>query len=217
MSDAALREGRGRERGARQRWAVPGSSHDRVVRFAKIALPTGVGMLIAFLALAPLDRGSDVSFILDKTKVDNAPERMRVEAARYVGEDNGGRKFEVTAKSALQRSSDVPTVDISGMVARLGLERGPVTIAASTGRYDLESQQVNVKGPVRVAGPDGYRLTTSDVLLDLKARQVRSDGAVRGEMELGQFSAGSLSVDLAERKVVLGNGARLKIVQGGIR
>ena len=42
-------------------------------------------MLIAFLALAPLDKEGDVSFILDKNKVERAAERMRVEAARYTG------------------------------------------------------------------------------------------------------------------------------------
>jgi hypothetical protein len=36
-------------------------------------------------------------------------------------------------------------------------------------------------------------------------------------MNLGQFRAGSLSADLDDRKVVLGNGARLKIVQGAVR
>ena len=61
------------ERATKQRWAVPGSSHDKIVRFAKIGLPSAVGIVIAFLAMAPLDRRGDVSFILDKKKVENAP------------------------------------------------------------------------------------------------------------------------------------------------
>src|SRR3712207_511897 len=117
MSEAALRE-----RQHRQHWAVPGSRHDKLIRFAKIALPSAVGVLIAFLALAPLDRSGDVSFILDKKKVENAPERMRVESASYVGEDDKGQKFLIKANRAVQPSSDVPIVDIWGMLARLGLE-----------------------------------------------------------------------------------------------
>ena len=121
MSEAAIRE-----RAAKQRWAGPGqrattgSSAGR-----KIALPSAVGVLIAVLALAPLDKQGDVSFILDKKKVENAPERMRVEAARYVGADNKGQQFEITANRAIQRSSDVPIVDIEGMFARLALAQGP--------------------------------------------------------------------------------------------
>src|SRR5215213_5368292 len=101
MSDAAAK---GRE--VKQRWAVPGSAHDRLVRWTKIVLPSAVGVLIAVLAVAPLDRKGDVSFILDKKKVENAPERMRVEAARYTGTDDKGQRFFMTANSAIQRSSD---------------------------------------------------------------------------------------------------------------
>jgi lipopolysaccharide export system protein LptC len=201
----------------KQHWAEPGSRHDRLVKLAKIGLPSAVGVLIAVLAMAPLDKQGDVSFILDQKKVDNAPERMRVEAARYVGEDNRGQKFEISAKSALQRQSDVPVVDIAGMFARLNMAQGPLTIAAASGRYDLDAQTVGIAGPVEVAGPDGYRLHTSDVTVDLKQRRVASGGRVSGEMRLGRFEAGSLSADLGDRTVRLEGGARLKIIQGAVR
>jgi lipopolysaccharide export system protein LptC len=206
-----------RERAVKQRWAVPGSAHDKIVRWSKIVLPSAVGALIAVLALAPLDKQGDVSFILDKKKVENAPERMRVETARYVGADNRGQKFSITAQSAIQRTSDVPIVDIEGMFAQLALANGPLMIAANQGRYDLDTQKVAVSGPVRVRGPDGYLLETRDVLVDLKARQLASSGPVAGQMRLGRFQAGQLHADLGERKVVLDGGARLKIVQGAVR
>ena len=202
---------------ARQQWAVPGSKHDKVIRTAKIALPVAVGLLVLFLALAPLDKDSDVSFILDKNKVENAPERMRVEQARYSGEDNEGRAFEIVARNALQRSSELPIVDISGMFARMWLANGPVTIAANLARYNLDQQKVRVVGPIRATGPDGYRLETSDVTLDLKARTVTGSGGVQGRMRLGQFSAGRLTADLGDRTITLDHGARLKIVQGAVR
>jgi lipopolysaccharide export system protein LptC len=212
MSEAAIRE-----REIKQHWAVPGSRHDRLVRVAKIALPAAVGALLAFLALAPLEDRGDVSFILDKDKVDNAPERMRLDAARYVGEDDQGRPFAITAQSAVQRSSDVPVVDISGMMARLMLPQGPATIVANLARYNLDEQMVQVVGPVRVTGPEGYRLDTSNVTVDLKQRTVTGSGGVSGQMRLGSFSAGRLRADIGERTVVLDEGARLKIVQGAVR
>jgi lipopolysaccharide export system protein LptC len=212
MSEAA---DRGRE--ARQHWAVPGSRHDKVVRFAKIGLPSAVGVLIAFLALAPLDKRSDVSFILDKNKVENAPERMRVDVARYTGEDDKGRPFLIVARSAIQRESDVPIVDIRGMLARLSLSEGPVQLMANLARYNLDDQMVQVVGPIHATGPEGYKLNTSDVTVNLKQRQITGSGGVQGEMKLGQFSAGSLRADLADRTVTLEGGARLKILQGAVR
>ena len=212
MSDLATKE-----RATRQRWAIPGSTHDRLVRFTKIGLPAAVGVLVAVLALAPLDKHGDVSFILDKKKVENAPERMRVEQAKYVGTDNNGQQFDITAQRALQRSSDVPLVDIWGMFARLRLDRGPLLIAANQGQYNLDTQTVAINGPVKVAGPDGYRLATRDVMVDLKQRQLASAGPVAGQMRLGQFEAGQLKANLGDRTVVLDRGARLKIVQGAVR
>jgi lipopolysaccharide export system protein LptC len=205
------------QRAEKQRWAVPGSRHDKLVRFAKVALPSAVGVLIAVLAVAPLERDGDVSFILDKNKVDDAPERMRVDVAQYRGEDNQGRPFAIVAQSAVQPSSDVPIVNISGMLARLGLSSGPVSIVANRARYNLEQQKVAVIGPMRATGPDGYKLSTSNVTVDLKSRRVTGTGGVQGEMELGQFQGGRMTADLAARTVVLDQGARLKIVQGAVR
>src|SRR5206468_1980408 len=147
MSEAAVRG-----RAVKQRWAVPGSAHDRLVRWTKVVLPSAVGVLIVVLALAPLDKKGDVSFILDKKKVQSAQERMRVESARYVGSDNKGQKFEIAANNALQRSSEVPIVDIQGMFARLGLQQGPLMIGANSARYNLDTQRIAIDGPVRVAG-----------------------------------------------------------------
>lgn len=212
MSDAAIHG-----RAVKQRWAVPGSAHDRLVRWFKIALPSAVGVLIAVLAVAPLDRDGDVSFILDKKKVDNASERMRVESARYTGTDNQGRQFVMVADSAVQRSSDTPLVELEGLLAQLALDQGPLRIAAAKGQYNIDTQRVSIIGPVRVAGPDNYRLTTRDVTVDLKQRRLASAGPVTGQLRLGTFEAGQLRADLGQRSVILDGGARLKIVQGAVR
>jgi lipopolysaccharide export system protein LptC len=176
-----------------------------------------VGALIAVLALAPLDKHKDVSFILDKKKVQNAQEAMRVEAARYTGTDNKGQQFVMVANRAIQPNSETPIVVISGMLARLNLAQGPLMIAANQGRYNLDTHKVAVVGPVKVVGPESYRLATSDVTVDLKNRQLASAGPVSGQMRLGQFQAGHLHADLGDRTIVLDGGARLKIVQGAVR
>jgi lipopolysaccharide export system protein LptC len=212
-----LSEAAHRQQEIKRHWAEPGSRHDAVVRATKYGLPVIIVVLVLTLAIAPFEKRGDVSFILDKNKVDEAKERMRVEQARYVGEDNKGQKFEIVADHAVQQSSNVPVVMIEGMRARLSLSRGPLAIAALKGRYDLEQEEMLIDGPVSVAGPDGYRLATRDVRVDLDKRTMQSRGPVNGAMELGQFSAGSLSADLDERTVRLNGGVRLKIKQGAVR
>ena len=212
MSEAATKE-----RASKQRWAEPGSAHDRLVRWSKIALPSAAGVLIAILALAPLDRGNDVSFILDKKKVDSAEERMRVESARYAGTDDKGQQFVITARRAVQPSSDDPVVVIQGMFAELKLPQGPVRITADRARYNIDLQKVVIDGPVEVTGPDDYRLATRDVAVDMKSRTLVSDGPVSGRTSLGPFEARQIEADLGARTVAFTGGARLKIVQGAVR
>ena len=212
MSQAASRD-----LARKRHWAEPGSRHDRLVRTAKFVLPILILALLVILAIAPFDKRGDTSFMFDKNKVDAAEERMRVEAARYTGTDDKGQKFSINADRAIQPTSDRPIVDIIGMRAQLDLARGPLSIVAQKGSYNLDEQKVAIAGPVRVAGPDGYRLETRDVGIDLKNRNLASRGRVVGDMRLGHFEAGRITADLGTREVVLSDGVRLNIRQGAIR
>lgn len=208
MSDAALPRRPG------NRWARPGSFHDYLIGFLKIALPAAVGVLLAYLALAPLSKGPEVSFLLDKDKVETAPEHMRLEAAQYRGQDNLGRPFLISALAAVQTRATDEVVDISDMAAQIGLESGAARIEADRARYNIAAQQVDVPGSIRVTAADGYRLETRDVTVDLNERNLRSRGRVEGRMPLGWFTAGAMHADLDERTVVLTGGVRMRIVQG---
>lgn len=212
MSEAALEE-----RAVRQRLAAPGGRQDRLVRLARVGLPVGAVLLVAVLALAPLAGKRDVSFLLDKNKVEVASERMRAEAAEYRGQDNKGQPFSLRAGSAVQRSSADPTVRMNGLAARIRLRDGDASLTAGQGRYDLSAQRVAIDGPMRVEGPGGYKLETRDVAVDFKTRTLESGGRVEGRMPLGTFSAGRLRADLGERHVVLDGGASLQIRQGAIK
>ena len=43
------------DRRQKRGWARPGSSHDRVIRLMKFGLPLLIGLILAFLALMPLE------------------------------------------------------------------------------------------------------------------------------------------------------------------
>lgn len=266
-----------RERVVKRSWASPGGMHDFLIRNLKILLPILIGLLTAYLVLAPLTKGREVSFLLDKNKVDVAQERMRVQGARYQGQDDKGRPFALSAQTAVQVSSKDPNVVIDGIAAQMTLDDGPASFEAPRARYNIDTQKVLLQGPVRFASadgyrlgaglslidlkaqtlitdqpsvliapdgrrvetrsgtinlntrmvtsnqpvifqaPDGYRLQTGSASVDLDDQSMVSDRPVNGQMPLGRFSAGAMSVDLDERRVVLSKRARLHIVQGGIR
>jgi lipopolysaccharide export system protein LptC len=209
-----LTEGR---RKAKRGWAAPGGAHDWLMRFLKIVLPAGVGLLLAYLLLSPLSKEKEISFLLDKNKVDQARERLKMQSAEYRGLDDKGRAFSIKAAHAVQAKSSVPVVDIGGMSARIQLDDGPATITADRAKYNMDTQKVDVLGPILFRAADGYSLETRDVALDLNKHIAVSGGGVEGRMRLGRFTAGGMMVDLPQRRVVLTGRPRLHIEQGGLR
>lgn len=204
-------------RDKRKHWAIPGGSHDRLVGVLKTVLPIAVGVLAAFLATAPFTGSAEVSFLLDKNDVDVASERMRVTEALYRGEDSKGQPFSLRAGSAVQKSSREAIVELQDLSARILLSDGPAMLEARKGVYDMDSEKVFIDGPVQFEAAGGYRLTTRDVGVDMKARTMRSNGHVDGRMPIGTFSANHLEANMQERTVTLNGQARLRIEQNGLR
>ena len=205
------------DRVIKRSWARPGSSHDRIIKLMKFVLPALVGLVLAFLALVPLEHRKEVSFLVDKNKLDPSQERLKVEAAQYRGQDEEGRPFVLDARSAVQASSADPVVEIAYMSAQLLLSDGPARITADRARFNPDANKVDVVGPVQFRASDGYQLETADVMVDLHDRSLQSRQRVDGRMPLGTFSGDRLTADLPERKVVIEGNARLHIDQGALR
>ena len=206
MSDIARQE-----RTRRQRRAAPGSAHDRLIATLMVALPIAIGVLAAFLVMAPLFMRGDTSFVLDKNKVDVAQERMRLRAAEYRGQDAKGQPFVIDAGSAVQKSSAEPVVQLQELAAGIRLPDGPARLTAPRGRYDMRSEQVDVLGPIQFRAANGYSLDTVNATVDLKTRRLQSGGAVTGTTSMGNFSGDRLDADLEARTVRLTGNARLRI------
>jgi lipopolysaccharide export system protein LptC len=212
MSDRAAQE-----RAVKRGWAAPGGFHDWFVKLLKVLLPAGVGVLLAYLLLSPLSKEKEISFLLDKNKVDVAKERLKVQSAQYRGQDNKGRSFTINADRALQATSAEPVVEINGMNARIQLQDGPASIEAERGRYNMDEQKVDVLGPILFSAADGYRLKTRDVAVDLTSQTMESGRGVAGEIPIGTFTADRMTVDLPDRRVVLTGRVRLHMVQGALK
>lgn len=200
-------------RDQRRGWAAPGGSHDHLIGLLKKILPVAGALLAAFLLAAPFTHQSEVSFVLDKNKVDMASERMKVIEALYRGEDAHGRPFSLRAGSALQRSSRDPIVELNDLEARLQMAKGGAVVTAQRGNYNLDKETVGIVGPVQFQNADGFRLTTRDVDIQLDQRRVHSRGSVEGRTPTGTFRADHLDADLEDRTVTLVGNARLRIDQ----
>jgi lipopolysaccharide export system protein LptC len=204
-------------RDRRRAFAAPGSPLDRAVRVLAVALPAAIGAVVAAMLIAPLSPRGEVSFILDRNKVDVADERLRVDNAMYRGEDNRGRPFSLSAGEAVQASARVPVVRLQDLTARMLLSEGPAVLSAPAGRYDIERQSVMIDGMVNFVAADGYRLSARGVSVSLPERSLLGQGQVEGSVPAGTFRADRIRADLDERTVTLEGNARLRMVPGQVR
>lgn len=200
------------QRTSRQKFALPGGRHDRMVRVLRVALPSIVGVLLAVLAFSPFSNTQEMSFVLAKNEVSKAKERMRVSNALYRGEDAKGRPFTLSAGSAVQKSSAEPLLRMTDLSGRLVMDNGPATLAAGQGVYDMRTEKVSVEGPLSFASGDGFSLTANNVAFLLKTKTMQSFGPVSGSTRVGTFRADMLSGNLESRVVRLHGNVRFRIV-----
>jgi lipopolysaccharide export system protein LptC len=198
----------------RRAFAAPGSQLDRTVRWLAVGLPALVGVIAALMVVTPLGPRGEVSFLLDRNKVQTTANRLVVDNAVYRGEDGKGRPFSLSAGSAVQHSVSQPVVQMRDLIGRILLDDGPAQITAELGRYNYDTQQVTVDSEVRFVAADGYHMNTSGVSVDLDNKTMVGSGGVAGATPAGTFSADSIHANLATRTVALAGRARLHMVPG---
>lgn len=201
----------------RRSFAAPGGFHDRLVHFLARALPAAVGALLAVMIIAPISPRGEISFLLDRRKVAVLDDRMQVSSAMYRGQDDNGRTFSITAGSAVQRTKAHPLIQLDQLTARIMLADGPALLMAGNGDYNFANEIVDIDGPINFQTSDGYRMTATNVDIDLGGQRLKSRGPVEGRIPAGTFSADTISADLSERSVTLEGNARLRMVPGRMK
>jgi lipopolysaccharide export system protein LptC len=177
----------------------------------KIVLPVAAVAVLATIIAWPLVSAQEFSFLLAKDQVEMATERLRINNAVYRGETANGEAFVISAGGAVQRSSALPIVELTSLSARLKMADGPATVTAPAGRYFMETDMLQITGPVRFDSAAGFSLDSQTVDVDLNARTVVTRYPVTGVLPIGNFRAQSLSADIQGRNVVLDGGVHLRI------
>ena len=202
---------------ARQKAARPGSRHDAIMALLKWLLPALALAVLATIVIWPLTKVSEFSFLLAKDKVAMAAERLRIDNAVYRGETEKGEAFVISARGAVQRSSAVAIVELTALQATLAMVEGPAKVMAPSGRYFIETDRLQVAGPVRLDSAAGYTLDSATIDIDLNTREVTSAQPLTGTLPIGRFRAGNFKGDIQGRKLVLDGGTHLRIRQGAGR
>jgi lipopolysaccharide export system protein LptC len=205
-----------RYRTPRQRAAAPGGATGRRMALLKWLLPGCAAILLAAVAIQTLGASEELSFIVSRDPVGIKRDRLRIDEAVYTGRDDQGRPFRIEARSAAQRSADIPEIEIEAVRAEIALSDGPATITAPAARYRLDTDRLRVAAPV-AAQRTGLSLSSGALDVDMRAGRAVAAGPVAGATPLGRFEAAGLEADLEGRSLVLTGGARLRIARGAAK
>lgn len=189
------------------------TAYDRYVAVMRIVLIAAAALLTALLALWPLLREGESSFVLNEETMRSAAERVEILRPRYEGTDSLNRLFTVTAERAEQSSPDDPTVMLEGLAARMELGEGRLaTATADGGVYDTDREVLRVPDSMQLRTSDGYRLDAQDARIDLVNKMIVSERPVEGEGPLGQIEANRFTIDIDARKAVFEGDVRMRTI-----
>lgn len=176
----------------------------RLIRFLRIALPAMIALIFAGLV------GSVAwsTFNAQPKQARGGDEPIRLVTPRFVGRDDKGRAFVLTADSATRDRLDYQRVILRKPALVLD-EGGPdeLRLSGVDGVFHEQSGKLELSNGVRMADTKSAFQTAAS-LFDTKTGEVVGSGPIQGSGGLGEISAKSYGV--------YGKGERM-VFKGGVR
>lgn len=174
-----------RERGI-ERWR----RRSRIIRVLRVLGPTLIGLILLGLA-------GSIAYNAMKPGAEPQAETnqpIRLINPRFVGRDERGRSFVITAASATRDPQEYSKVYLDHPALVLD-EQGqdPTRIIAKSGVFHEQNGQLEVSGGVKLATSQAT-IETAESRFDTKTGELIGSGPVHGSGALGEITAKSYSV-----------------------
>ncbi len=174
--------------------------HSRRVRFLRIAIPVGVGLVVlgavaftllakplSMLAKVPVDIGS---LVVSGTKI-------MMQQPRLSGFTRDNRRYDLTAQSAGQDLTKPDLVELNGIQATMEMQDKAVfETTAKTGFYNSKTEQLTLSQNIVVTSTSGYQARLSEALVDIRAGKIISDKPV--EVKTSTWTVNANRMEIAE-------------------
>ena len=179
----------------------------RLIHALRIVLPAliilifaGIGATVAYRTLAGA-----------KAPPDDSGEPIRLVNPRFVGRDDAGRSFVITAGSAVRDEDDFQRVILDGPALVLDAEGvNPTRISSGSGVYHEGTRRLQLDGGVKMSTRD-QTFDTASSLYNTATGELSGSGPIQGVGSLGELAAKSYGVyDKGERMIFKG-GVRARI------
>lgn len=187
-----------RQTGA-QRWR----RRSRLIAFLRWGLPAAIG--VVFLGLIGAVVWNSLSAAPTAVKDTDAP--IRLVNPRFVGKDDKGRSFVITAVSATRDPKDYQRVILERPALVLD-EGGPdaMRIGGQSGVYHEGDRKLNLSGGVKMSSIKAA-FETAASQFDTKTGELVGSGPIQGSGDMGEINAQSYAI--------YGKGDRM-VFKGGV-
>lgn len=191
--------------------------YGRFVGLAKVLLPTIATALIAIVVVWPELSEQENRFRLGPAKIDRSDaEKLRMINARFTGVDASKRPFTVTADSADQANPKSSDIVLVSPKADILLGNGAwVALTATDGKFDRESQLLELTGNVNLFHDSGYEFRTESAVFDLTAGDATGTEPVQGQGPFGHLSAEGFQIYNRGERIKFTGKAKLTIDPDG--
>lgn len=173
----------------------------RLIRRLRVILPALIGLILITMA------GFMVRTTLmgEKAKPVDTQAPIQLVNPKFVGRDNKGRAFVLTAKTATRDPQDYQRVLLNTPALVLDEEgENPMRISAMSGVYREDARMLNLEGGVKLNGAD-LNFTTASSVFNTATGELQGAGEIQGVGALGEIIAKSYGVyDKGDRLVFKG-------------
>jgi lipopolysaccharide export system protein LptC len=159
-----------------------GGSYSRFVVLMRIALPVSAATIVALVIAWPQLTQKPQGFQLGVSKVTiHDAGGQQIVNPRFSSTDSNKQPFNLTADTALQQKNDPNLVDLTFPKADLTRKTGTwMAISAETGKFNRQSEVLDLKGAISLFHDSGYELKTTIVQIDMAAGTAKGDVPISG-------------------------------------
>jgi lipopolysaccharide export system protein LptC len=173
----------------------------RMIGYLRIALPAAIALILLSMA----------GFVIHATVIGHAAAKSEADAPiqlinpRFVGRDEKGRAFVLTASSAVRDDNDYQRVMLDKPTLIFDEEgANPTRITANSGVYREDRRMLNLDGGVKMNGSN-VNFDTASSIFNTATGELEGQGQISGIGSLGEITAKSYGVyDKGERLVFKG-------------
>jgi lipopolysaccharide export system protein LptC len=173
----------------------------RMIGYLRIALPAAIALILLSMA----------GFVIHATVIGQEAAKSEADAPiqlinpRFVGRDEKGRAFVLTASSAVRDDNDYQRVMLDKPTLIFDEEgANPTRITANSGVYREDRRMLNLDGGVKMNGSN-VNFDTASSIFNTATGELEGQGQISGIGSLGEITAKSYGVyDKGERLVFKG-------------